>query len=65
MRGHDIKIRILIAVDHRLFWESLRLILRVEENLEVVREAANGLQAIEMISDLKPDVILSISACPS
>lgn len=52
------KIRIVIAEDHRLFREGIRLILNDEENLEIVGEAANGLQAIDVIGDLKPDVVL-------
>lgn len=54
----DHKIRIVIAEDHRLIREGLRFILSGEENFEIVGEAANGLQAIDVISDLKPDVVL-------
>ena len=54
----DSKIRIVIFNDHRLFREGLRLILNGEERFEIVGEAANGLQAIDLISDLKPDVAL-------
>ena len=56
--GADSKIRIVIAEDHRLMREGLRLILGSEGNFEIVGEAANGLQAIDVISDLKPDVAL-------
>lgn len=54
----DSKIRIVICDDHRLFREGLRLILNGEERFAIVGEAANGLQAIDVISDLKPDVAL-------
>ena len=54
----DSKIRIVIAEDHRLFREGLRLILNGEESFEIVGEAANGLQAIDVISGLKPNVVL-------
>jgi len=54
----DSKIRIVIVEDQRLFREGLRLILNGEESLEVVGEAGNGLQAIDVISSLKPDVVL-------
>ena len=56
--GPDSKIRIVIVEDHRLFREGLRLGLNGEESFEIVGEAANGLQAIDVISDLKPDVVL-------
>jgi two-component system response regulator DegU len=58
MMGPDSKIRIVIVEDHRLFREGLRLILSVERSFEIVGEAANGLQAIDVISGLKPDVVL-------
>jgi len=51
-------IRIVIADDHSLFRAGLRLILSEEEIVEIVGEAANGVQAIDIITDLKPDVVL-------
>ena len=41
---HDSKIRILIAEDHRLFREGLRLILSNEGNFEIVGEALKRLR---------------------
>ncbi|MBW1939368.1 MAG: response regulator transcription factor [Deltaproteobacteria bacterium] len=58
MMGPDSKIRIVVVEDHRLFREGLRLILNGEKSFEIVGEAANGLQAIDLISGLKPDVVL-------
>jgi len=58
MMEPDSKIRIVIAEDHRLFREGLRLILNGEESFEIVGEAANGLQVIDVISGLKPDLVL-------
>jgi DNA-binding NarL/FixJ family response regulator len=51
-------ISVVIADDHRLFREGLRLIIEQEESIEVAGEAVNGTQAISVISDLKPDVVL-------
>ncbi len=52
------QIRVVIADNHRLFREGLRLILTREEDIEIVGEAANELQTIDVIHDLKPDVVL-------
>jgi len=52
------KIRIVIAEGHRLFQEALRLILDVENKFEIIGEASNGIQAIDVVSDLKPDIVL-------
>lgn len=51
-------IRVLIADDHRLFREGLCQICEVVGKFQVVGEAENGRQAVELASQLKPDVIL-------
>ncbi len=51
-------IRVVIAEDHELFRAGLRLILSREEDVEPVGEATDGLQAIEVVSTLQPDVVL-------
>lgn len=51
-------IRILLVDDHDLFRESLKYMLQRHRNLEVVGEAANGLQALELARQLMPDLIL-------
>lgn len=51
-------IKILIADDQILMGEGLQTILELEEDLEVVGIALNGVQAFEMVSMCKPDLIL-------
>jgi NarL family two-component system response regulator LiaR len=51
-------IRVLIADDHRLFRRGLRQVCEIEGGFEVVGEAEDGQQAIELARDLQPDVIL-------
>ncbi len=51
-------IRILIADDHQIVREGLRLILETEAQFKVVGEAQDGLQALEQADLVKPDVIL-------
>ena len=52
------KIRILIADDHAVVRSGLRSILEHEDDIEVVGEAADGHQALEVAQELLPDVIL-------
>lgn len=51
-------IRILLVDDQELVRMGLRLVLSAVEDLEVVGEAENGRQALELVAELWPDVVL-------
>ncbi len=51
-------IRVLIADDHLIVREGLQLILETAEEFELVGEAVDGAQAVQLANELKPDVIL-------
>ena len=51
-------IKILIADDHFIIRQGLRLILETESDLELVGEASDGAEALRLCADLKPDVVL-------
>ena len=51
-------IRVLIADDQALVRSGFRMILEAREDLEVVGEAENGAQAIELAREREPDVVL-------
>jgi two-component system response regulator NreC len=50
--------RVLIADDHPLIRSGLRALLSRESEFEVVGEAADGYQALELVEQLKPDVVM-------
>lgn len=52
------EIKVLIADDHKLVREGLRLMLEGCKDVKIVGEAANGKEAIELALAKKPDVVL-------
>ena len=58
------KIRVLIADDHPSFREGLGRLLAEEADIEVVAEASNGVEAVELASQLSPDVAIIDVAMP-
>ena len=52
------RIRVLLADDQALFREGLRTLLSTRPEVEVVAEAANGLEALAMAAQLQPAVVL-------
>lgn len=51
-------IRVVIADDHRVVRQGLRFLLAQEPDVEVVGEAADGIDTLESVRRLRPDVLL-------
>lgn len=58
------RIRVVIADDHGLFREMLRLVLHREGSIKIVGEAVNIRQTIDAINKLEPDIILLDGTMP-
>jgi two-component system response regulator NreC len=57
-------VRILLADDHTVMRAGLRLLLERHEDFEVVGEAADGRQAVDIATELKPAVVVMDIAMP-
>ncbi|MBZ0290841.1 MAG: response regulator transcription factor, partial [Anaerolineae bacterium] len=51
-------IRVLLADDQVLFREALHTLLSVQPGIEVVAEAGDGEQALRLVAQYRPDVVL-------
>ncbi len=56
--------KILLADDHNVLRKGLRRILEEQSDLEVVAEASDGRQAVNLANSLKPDVVVMDIAMP-
>jgi len=57
-------VRVLIVDDHRLFAESLELILATDGRIEIAGHAGTGEEAIDVARSVRPDVVLMDIAMP-
>ncbi|OGU25310.1 MAG: hypothetical protein A2X66_09710 [Ignavibacteria bacterium GWA2_54_16] len=60
----NLKTTMLIADDHPIFREGVANILSKEKNIEVVGQTGDGLEALRLIRELKPDVAIVDIAMP-
>src|SRR5947208_13530828 len=58
------KITVLLADDHIVVRQGLRALLVAEEDIDIVGEADNGRQAIQLVKKLLPDVVVMDIAMP-
>ena len=58
------KIRVLIVDDHTIVRDGISALLDLAGDMEVVGEAANGSEALEMVRELQPNVVLMDISMP-
>ncbi len=58
------KIKLLIVDDHAILRDGLKALLNLQEDIEVVGEAGNGKEAMELTRELSPDVVIMDIAMP-
>jgi two-component system response regulator NreC len=58
------KIRLLLVDDHEIVRAGLRMLFLAEPDMTIVGEAGNGQEALRLVGELKPDVVLMDVAMP-
>jgi DNA-binding NarL/FixJ family response regulator len=58
------RIRILLADDHAVVRQGFKMILAAQPDMEIVGEAANGREAVELAEQLRPDVVVMDVSMP-
>jgi DNA-binding NarL/FixJ family response regulator len=58
------KIKVLIAEDHAIVRQGLKILIRADPDMEVSGEAADGRQALQMAEKTQPDVVVMDVAMP-
>jgi two-component system, NarL family, response regulator NreC len=58
------KLRVLLADDHKVVRDGLRLLIDGQRDMRVVGEAGNGKEALRQARDLKPDVVIMDLSMP-
>ncbi|HEY1402684.1 MAG TPA: response regulator transcription factor [Pyrinomonadaceae bacterium] len=58
------KLRILLADDHAMMREGLRMLVSAQEDMEVVGEASDGRKAVALAQELMPDVVVMDVSMP-
>jgi len=58
------RIRILLADDHAVVRQGFKMILAAQPDMEIVGEAANGREAVDLAEQLRPDVVVMDVSMP-
>lgn len=58
------RLRIVLADDHQMFRQGIVSLIADEPDLEIVGEASNGHQALQLVRDLKPDLLVMDVSMP-
>ena len=58
------KLRVLIADDHEIMREGLRMLVNRQSDMETIGEANNGRAAIQLAQELQPDVVVMDVSMP-
>ena len=58
-------IRVLLADDHDILRQSLKMLLSLQQEIQIVGEARTGREAVEMVGNLRPDMVVMDITMPA
>ncbi|MGE5265004.1 MAG: response regulator [Acidobacteriota bacterium] len=64
MESNPHSIRVLIADDHTLVRQGIRMLIEAQPDLQVIGEASDGIEAVQLARDLAPDLIVMDMSMP-
>lgn len=59
MSNHYLPIRIVLADDHEIFRDGFRVMLKKQTAVELIGEAGDGEQLIQLVREIQPDVVIT------
>ena len=63
-QGPGVKTRIIVVDDHPLLRQALKSVLMKQQDFEVVAEAGDGVEAVNLVTELVPDVVIMDISMP-
>ena len=64
-QGPGVKTRIIVVDDHPLLRQALKSVLMKQQDFEVVAEAGDGVEAVNLVTELVPDVVIMDISMPN
>ena len=65
MSNHYLPIRIVLADDHEIFRDGFRVMLKKQSAVELIGEASDGKELLELVEQLQPDVVVTDIKMPN
>ena len=59
MSNHYLPIKIVLADDHEIFRDGFRVMLKKQPGVDLIGEAANGEELIQIVEELQPDIVVT------
>lgn len=59
MKENNLIIKVVIADDHEIFRDGLKLMIESAKNIQLIGEAANGIELVNLVEQSNPDIVVT------